>query len=195
MDYARLHLSADPLRVFSVGLLLYEFHFMVAMFDQDGACLSASYHLRDDLDIFIRAIHQLGYGLTDVELGRDPTVKLLHSPRDDQLRLALDVIVEEQVKSTVSRKFPSYKITLKARDTYSMDGITKHIEAEATAWVTIGPPIWSSLSYLGRGSSVWRVIALGELLKVLERSQGSDLHLEDEPMQNGCVWCRWRDRC
>ncbi|KAG9219390.1 hypothetical protein CCMSSC00406_0005284 [Pleurotus cornucopiae] len=159
-DYARLHLSADPFRVFSVGLLVYGFHFMVAIFDQGGVCLSDPYHLRNNLDVFIRVVYQLGHGLTDTELGRDPTVEQLHLPQDDPLRLVLNAIVEEQVKSVVSRQFPSYKITLKTSDTYSMEGGKKRMETEETTWVTIGPPIWSSLSYLGRGTAVWRVVAL-----------------------------------
>ncbi|KAF7433510.1 hypothetical protein PC9H_005466 [Pleurotus ostreatus] len=159
-DYARLHLSADPFRVFSVGLLIYGFRFMVAIFDQDGVCLSDPYHLRNDLDVFIRVVYQLGHGLSDVELGRDPTVEQLHLPEDSQLRKTLDELSEKQGMPTASKKFPSYKITLKTNDTYLMDGATKLQETDATTWVTIGPPIWSSLSYLGRGTTVWRVVAM-----------------------------------
>ncbi|KAF4600603.1 hypothetical protein EYR38_005242 [Pleurotus pulmonarius] len=159
-DYARLHLSADPFRVFSVGLLIYGFTFMVGIYDQDGVCLSAPYHLRDNLDVFIRVVYQLGHGLTDTELGRDPTVEELHLPQDAPLRLTLNDIVNEHIRSVNSRNFPSYKITLKTGDTYSMEGGEKQIETETTTWVTIGPPLWSSLSFLGRGSAVWRVVAL-----------------------------------
>lgn len=159
-DYARLHLSADPFRVFSVGLLIYGFRFMVAIFDQDGVCLSDPYHLRNNLDVFIRVVYQLGHGLSDVELGRDPTVEQLHLPEGSQLRKALDDLAEKQGMPNVSKDFPSYKITLKTSDTYSMDGATKRPETDETTWVTIGPPIWSSLSYLGRGTTVWRVVAM-----------------------------------
>ncbi|KAF4600611.1 hypothetical protein EYR38_005250 [Pleurotus pulmonarius] len=159
-DYARLHLSADPFRVFSVGLLIYGFTFMVGIYDQDGVCLSAPYHLRDNLDVFIRVVYQLGHGLTDAELGRDPTVEELRLSQEDPLRLTLNGIVNERVDAVKSRTFPSYKITLKTSDTYSMEGARKRIETGETTWVTIGPPIWSSLSYLGRGSAVWRVVAL-----------------------------------
>ncbi|KAL4259147.1 Protein kinase domain-containing protein [Pleurotus pulmonarius] len=159
-DYARLHLSADPFRVFSVGLLIYGFRFMVAIYDQDGVCISDSYHLRNNLDVFIRVIYQLGHGLSDLELGRDPTVEQLHLPEGSQLRKALDDLAEKQGMPTVSKDFPSYKITLKTSDIYSMDGATKCPETGEATWVTIGPPVWSSLSYLGRGTTVWRVVAI-----------------------------------
>ncbi|KAF9500187.1 hypothetical protein BDN71DRAFT_1502280 [Pleurotus eryngii] len=159
-DYVRLHLSADPFRVFSVGLLIYGFRFMAAIFDQDGVCLSDPYHLRNNPDVFIRVVYQLGHGLSDVELGHNPTVEQSHLPEGSQPRKALDDLAEKQGMPNVSKDFPSYKITLKTSDIHSMDGATKRTETDETTWVTIGPPIWSPPPYCGRGTTVWRVVAM-----------------------------------
>ncbi|KAG1884797.1 hypothetical protein F4604DRAFT_1574443, partial [Suillus subluteus] len=49
-------------------------------------------------------------------------------------------------------------------------------DGETLLWKTMGPPIWSSLSLLGRGTATWRAISVGNkkevvVLKIIWRSQ------------------------
>ena len=74
-------------------------------------------------------LEQEGYQLTIPELGSDPTVLVL----DDS----------ETQRLTGGQTYPS--------------AIVSGIGNDPREWCTIGPPIWSSVSFLGRGTNVWRV--------------------------------------
>lgn len=82
----------------------------------------------DDTAIFVKLVHRLCSDLAPVELGQDPTVRLL--PRE--------------------LKPPG------AADTDMF--INSPFGDAPRMWCTVGYPLWSSLSLLGRGTLVWRVI-------------------------------------
>jgi hypothetical protein len=133
-DYARLHISARPFQLFSVGLLIFGSKFSVAIFDRDGVQFSPAKDMWDHTQTFIRVVRRLACDMSPVQLGQDPTVHILS---DDEA-----APWQTRAKQMGMESFPSYSVTM---------GVGNH------CWYTLGPPIWSSLSLLGRGTSVWRV--------------------------------------
>ncbi|THH18765.1 hypothetical protein EW146_g2269 [Bondarzewia mesenterica] len=133
-DYARLHMSARPFALFSVGLLIYGSGFCVGIFDRAGVTLSPPKDMWDDTEEFIRVVRSLACELTAVELGQDPSVRELDRPTTERL-----------TGLTGDEFYPSFLV-----DPIGDDG---------RRWCTIGHPMWSSLSLLGRGTVIWRVKA------------------------------------
>jgi hypothetical protein len=137
-DYARLHLSARPFQLFSVALLIFGSEFCVAIFDRAGALFSPIHDMWEDTEIFIRVIRSLTCHLSPVELGQDPTVTTLPDQQHEIWRNQTKDLGREAPKD-----FPTFVIT--------MGGLS------SPSWHTIGLPIWTSVSLLGRGTSVWLV--------------------------------------
>ncbi|THH18784.1 hypothetical protein EW146_g2276 [Bondarzewia mesenterica] len=133
-DYARLHVSARPFVLFSVGLLIYGSGFCVGIFDRAGVTFSPQKDMWDDTEDFIRVVRSLACELTAVELGQDPSVRELDRPTTERL-----------TGLTGDEFYPSFLV-----DPIGDDG---------RRWCTIGHPMWSSLSLLGRGTIIWRVKA------------------------------------
>lgn len=84
-----------------------------------------------------KILHCIPCYLSAVELGQDPTTSIL-----------LDDSPERQAVQAYSGRedlqdYPTFSIT--------MDG------GNGRNWLTIGPPMWVSSSFLGRATSVWRV--------------------------------------
>ncbi|KAF7423942.1 hypothetical protein PC9H_009240 [Pleurotus ostreatus] len=155
-DYARLHLSCRPFQLFSVGLLIFGRKFMVGIFDRDGVSLSPISDFCDGgegFKAFIKVIYRLvGPHLSDIDLGHDPTAAPL-SPSAD-LRAALR---ELAISRQLSPDFPLYLVLCPREHTTKVRGATLTKCVQDT-WVTVGPPIWVSLSFIGRGTSIWPVI-------------------------------------
>ncbi|KAJ7584856.1 hypothetical protein C8J56DRAFT_949223 [Mycena floridula] len=143
-EYARLMLSACPFQLFTVGLLIFGRRFCVGFYDRGGIIFSPEYDLWtvDGMKTFIRIIRCLTCDLSSIELGMDPTVEPFEKTAE-YLDLAREI--------GVSTSYPAFKV--------SMGG------GDARRWITIGPPVWSSLSLFGRGTSIWR--------GVVERVDGS----------------------
>jgi len=139
-DYARLHMSARPFQLFSVGLLIFGSHFCVGIFDRDGVTFSPIHDMWKDTETFIRVVRRITCDLSLVELGQDPTVTML-SPGSNET-MASESLPKDFLPDT--SVFPSYSISMGGND--------------SRRWCTVGPPIWNSLSFLGRGTSVWRVV-------------------------------------
>jgi hypothetical protein len=130
-DYARLFMSARPFMLFCVGILIFGTEFCVAIFDRGGVTLSPAYDMFQDMEIFIRVVRSITCNLSIVELGFDPTARVLTD--------------EETQRLTGGSKYPS--------------AVVSSCGSDPREWCTIGPPIWSSLSFLGRGTNIWRVRA------------------------------------
>lgn len=128
-DYARVHLSTRPFLLFSIGLLIFGSGFCVAVFDRDGIVLSNTFDMWNDTTIFVKVIRSMCCHLSLTDLGRDPTAQPL--PR------------------SVSRR---------AEDEGMEMFLVGPVGDDPRTWCTIGPPLWSSLSLLGRGTVVWRVV-------------------------------------
>ncbi|KAF8180595.1 hypothetical protein BJ912DRAFT_980853, partial [Pholiota molesta] len=78
--YARMHLSARPSLLFSVALLVFGSEFCVAVFDRAGAQFSPMRDVWADTRLFVRVVKSLTCLLSDLELGHDPMVALVHGP-------------------------------------------------------------------------------------------------------------------
>ena len=128
-DYARLHMSSRPFMLFSVCLLIFGSDFCLTIFDRSGIMFSPIKNMWTDTNDFIRAVLSMTCLLSDVELGQDPTVQKL--PPDISMKINQD-------------SYPSFIVSPVDRDTRE--------------WCTVGPPMWSSISLLGRGTVVWRVL-------------------------------------
>ncbi|KAH9933885.1 uncharacterized protein B0H18DRAFT_982501 [Fomitopsis serialis] len=162
-DYARYHLSIRPFWNFSVALLITGTVFRVLIADRGGILLSPVHSIIDDGTIsdrdprpqrdaktFVRVVRALTRRLTDHQLGQDPSV--MPVSRDDlesYLRLSsLPNATRDGIHVNGADYYRSYRINPFVNDT--------------RLWCTIGPPIWTSLSLLGRGTVVWRVLQLSE---------------------------------
>ncbi|KAJ3550718.1 hypothetical protein NM688_g5012 [Phlebia brevispora] len=140
-DYARLHMAARPFQLFSVCLLVYGLKFCVAIFDRSGVIFSPEGDLDtgDGWKLFVRIVRCLSVTMTDEDLGRDPTTQLL--PSDDPTISRL----REQVRALhlrIPEGFPAFSVSLGG--------------ATSRRWLTIAM-VWSSLSLVGRGTTVWLV--------------------------------------
>ena len=128
-DYARLFMSARPFMLFCIGILIFGTQFCVGIFDRDGITFSPIHDMFKDTEILVRVVRSLACQLSIDELGLDPTVEVL-----------ADKETEELTKQRAKDMYPSALVSCGGRE-----------------WCTIGCPIWSSLSLLGRGTNVWRV--------------------------------------
>ncbi|KAF9488159.1 hypothetical protein BDN71DRAFT_1436325 [Pleurotus eryngii] len=155
-DYAWLHMSCCPFQLFSVGLLILGHKFMVGIFDRDGVSLSPISDFCDGSEgfrTFIRVICQLvSPHLSDIDLRHDPTAAPLSHSAD--LRAA---IRELTISLQLLPDFPPYLVLCPREHTTKVQGATLTKCVQDT-WVTVGPPIWVSLSLIGRGMSIWPVI-------------------------------------
>ncbi|EMD33828.1 hypothetical protein CERSUDRAFT_126049, partial [Gelatoporia subvermispora B] len=141
VDYARLHMSGRPFQLFSVGLLIYGDQFCVGIYDRAGVRFSPSYHIWDDLDTFIRVVRCITTNMTPEQLGQDPTVTTVTGIEHDQWFAKLQangISIEEYIPGE-----PVYEVSLGGTD--------------SRRWVTVGTPIWISLSLFDRGTLVWLV--------------------------------------
>ncbi|KAF8579377.1 hypothetical protein K439DRAFT_1416273 [Ramaria rubella] len=145
-DYARLHMSAKPFQLFTYGLLIFGSKFCVAIYDRDGVLFSPTHDMWHDTPIFIRVIRRFTCDLSDVQLGQDPTVRKF--PETE----ALTFQNEAKDLKIPNHTFPIYSINM-GRGNFS--------------WCTLGPPLWSSLSLLGRGTIIWRVCEPSNRKKVM----------------------------
>jgi hypothetical protein len=132
--HARLHLSARPFLLFSVGLLIFGSHFCVAIFDRAGVLFSPIHDMWEDTGIFIRVIRSLTCHLSPVELGQDPTVTMLSDKQHEIWRNQT-----RELGRQVPKDFPTFVVSMAGR-----------------CWYTVGLPMWTSVSLLGRGTCVVR---------------------------------------
>lgn len=111
-DYARLHMSARPFLLFSIGVLICGSDFCVGIFDRDGITFSPVYNMWDSLTdgppIFIRLIRSLTCNLSSVEMGVDPTVVELDEPASRRLIGPILTSLEQRV-SDCSAKVASLR--------------------------------------------------------------------------------------
>ncbi|KAI0631835.1 hypothetical protein C8Q77DRAFT_1159570 [Trametes polyzona] len=129
-NYARVHLSARPFSVFSVNLMIFGDKFCLCIFDRLGGLVSPVFDMWRNLDMFVRVVWNMTCVLTDEELGCDPSVSLHSNPGLSSANEAI------------------YRIHSGDESGYQW------------GWCTQGPVLWTSLSLVSRGTSIWRVRAL-----------------------------------
>ncbi|KAJ8695807.1 hypothetical protein PTI98_005731 [Pleurotus ostreatus] len=165
-DYARLHLAGSPFRLFSIALMITGNNFQVAIFDRAGVVVSPAADIWTDTKTFIRVIRRLTCDLSHIEMGCDPSVFELPSHAE------LYPFIRKTAKSLGvprdSLDYPSFLVQCRRRIS-TLDGIDTRSchdhdrdDWETHKWLTIGPPVWVSLSLLGRGTSIWRVMPYKE---------------------------------
>lgn len=161
-DYARLHLAGSPFRLFSIGLMITGNNFQVGIFDRAGVMVSSSMSMWTNTKTFIRVIRSLTCSLSQTEMGCDPSVFEL-PPSAEWYPLIRDKAKSLGVPRD-SLGYPSFIVNCRKRITIlnPMDTRSRlerdREDWETQEWLTIGPPIWTSLSLLGRGTSIWRVM-------------------------------------
>ncbi|KAF9491301.1 hypothetical protein BDN71DRAFT_1592344 [Pleurotus eryngii] len=165
-DYARLHLAGSPFRLFSIALMITGNNFQVGIFDRAGVVVSPAANIWTDTKTFIRVIRRLTCDLSHIEMGCDPSVFELPSHAE------LYPFIREKAKTLGvpldSLDYPSFLVQCLKRSS-ALDGMDARSpldcdreDWEVHEWLTIGPPVWVSLSLLGRGTSIWRVMPYKE---------------------------------
>lgn len=79
-DCATNHISYRPFQLFSIGVMIFGSHFVVSIYDRGGVMHSSQMDVFDSggiTDDFIRVVRQLCFGLTEYDLGRDPTASFV----------------------------------------------------------------------------------------------------------------------
>ncbi|KAL0957587.1 hypothetical protein HGRIS_001371 [Hohenbuehelia grisea] len=154
-------MSSRPFQLFSVALVICGSKFVVAIFDRDGVTVSTDYDMWQDTAMFARVVLQITFRLSPVQLGADPSVQELeaNSTLYDQIRKKSKAL-HVSLKSIM---FPSYRIhcprQVRPRPATPFS-TTNEVPWVTDQWVTIGPPIWCSLSLCGRATNVWRVVRM-----------------------------------
>ncbi|KAL6299498.1 hypothetical protein BKA93DRAFT_806666 [Sparassis latifolia] len=147
-DYARITLSARPFQLFVLGMLIFGTKFCVGMFDRRGVTLSKEYDIITD-----SGLRQF------IRVSRRLLCDL------SATALGHDSTVELLPGQTCyQEEYPSFRVTMGGSDTRE--------------WRTVGPPIWSSLSLLGRGTSTWNAF-MGSQRVILKVAWRSATHISE----------------
>ena len=164
-DYGRYHMAFRPFWIFSVTLLITGTTFRVMIVDHEGVLLSPLHSIVNDeyidskrrgpgatgkgAEMFVRVVRALTRGLSDYQLGHDPSVAAV-TPSELSGYLQRSALAETHRRlvsvTDQTSYYPSYRI--------EPFGNVKR------TWCTVGPPIWVSISLCGRGTQVWRVLEL-----------------------------------
>lgn len=126
-DYARMHMSCRPFQIFSVNVMIFASHFTVSIFDRGGVMHSHQMDVYDDR------------GVTDDFIR---VVRLLSRDLTEQ-DLGVDPTIE-MIPSVDPTQPPMYNVGFCPPST------------GAERWNTLGPPIWTASTLLGRGTSTLR---------------------------------------
>ncbi|EMD39352.1 hypothetical protein CERSUDRAFT_93391 [Gelatoporia subvermispora B] len=135
-DYARYHLAGRPFQLYSVGFLVFGSGFCVGIYDRAGVQFSPVFDILDDFTIFVKVVRSMTRNMTAAEYGMDPTARMLDPAEAERW--------QQQTSYQVGLECPAYEISL---------GGTYDVQR----WITVGIPVWISVSLLGRGTLVWKV--------------------------------------
>lgn len=130
-DYARMHMSCRPFQIFSVHVMICASHFTVSIYGRGGVMHSHQMDVYDDRD-----------GVTDDFIR---VVRLLSRDLTEQ-DLGCDPTVTAIPSADLAQP-PAYNVGFCPPST------------GAERWDTLGRPIWTTYTLLGRGTTVWRVKA------------------------------------
>ncbi|GJE89829.1 hypothetical protein PsYK624_059380 [Phanerochaete sordida] len=137
-DYSRIHLAHRPFQLFSISLLIYGPYFNVSVYDRGGVIHSPSMLMYTDKRVvtpeFIFVLRRMLHDLTPTELGRELLVGLHSGDESD----------------TTGNHYPCFEVSGQPM---------KDLSAIKGPWLTVGRPIWTSYSLVGRGTTVWKVKA------------------------------------
>ncbi|PIL26900.1 hypothetical protein GSI_10038 [Ganoderma sinense ZZ0214-1] len=136
-DYARLLRAARPLITHLFGVFFCGNSFSIAHFDYSGIHISPQFFILPNdstgLHQLIRVFLRMTMEMSPYELGCDPTCFL-----------------EPSTQTYYQAQFPSFAVTMRGP---GVPGSEKPNTAGTVR--TVGKPLFSSHSFLGRGTSVW----------------------------------------
>lgn len=130
-NYARIHMASHPFNLFSIGLMISGNVFHAGIFDCDGVSLSPEIYLWDT-----------DSGKVDKN-GMRTFIKVIRSVT---CVLSTEDIGHDPTVQAIddpASNVPVYRLSLGGNDT--------------RLWQTVGAPYWTSISYIGRRTSVWAV--------------------------------------
>lgn len=99
--YARLHMSARPFLLFSIGLLIFGTRFYVCIFDRGGVRISPELDMWEDLEALVRVIRSLTCILPAEAIGQDPSARLVKSPSEPDFYVVKPVGKDERTWRTI----------------------------------------------------------------------------------------------
>lgn len=128
-DYARAILSSRPFQMYTFGIFLWKTQFCLAYFDRRGVILSPEFNFF----------------------------------RDDGLRKFIIAVIRFTWEMSPEDLGHDPSVTLAEGTAYHDDEyprfqVTMGQEQDSRRCLTFGPPLYSSHSLLGRGTSVWQVV-------------------------------------
>lgn len=127
-DYARMHMSCRPFQIFSVNVMIFASHFTVSVYDRGGVMHSHQMDVYDDRGVADDFIR---------------VVRLLSCDLTEP-DLGFDPTVTT-LPSADPTQPPAYNVGFCPPST------------GAERWNTVGRPIWTASTLLGRGTTAWRV--------------------------------------
>ncbi|KAI0667807.1 hypothetical protein C8Q78DRAFT_981095, partial [Trametes maxima] len=136
-DYARLILNARPFQLYVYGIFFCGDTWCLAYFDRRGVVLGHDISIfdskgalaEDSFAKFVRVVLRMSWEMSLEQLGHDPTVTLLDG------------------HAYYDQTYPRFLVNV-----HTDNGETEEV-------CTYGTPVWSSLSLIGRGSSVYRAVS------------------------------------
>ncbi|KAI0667817.1 hypothetical protein C8Q78DRAFT_1049761 [Trametes maxima] len=136
-DYARLILNARPFQLYVYGIFFCGDTWCLAYFDRRGVVLGHDISIfdskgdlaEDSFAKFVRVVLRMSWEMSLEQLGHDPTVTLLDG------------------HAYYDQTYPQFLVNV-----HTDNGETEEV-------CTYGTPVWSSLSLIGRGSSVYRAVS------------------------------------
>jgi Fungal protein kinase len=148
-DYAGMHFASRPFQLYVIGFVIFGRFFRAALFTHSNVYFSAKFDTltRVGLDMLVRVVRSVTWEMTDRDMGFDPAVSLV------------------QGHTFYGPSFPGFVVRMSAGTSYA----NRH-HPPSREVTTSGPPIWCSLSWLGRSTSVWKCTN-GQVLKVAWRSE------------------------
>ncbi|KAF5383054.1 hypothetical protein D9615_004941 [Tricholomella constricta] len=148
-DFAAYQFAARPLQIYVIGFALFGDTFRAALFTRSNVYFSPAYNISraDGLEMLIRVVRRLTWDATHQDLGMDPCA-----------RLTAD-------HTFYGPEYPSFTVDMMGGANLPSD------YPPLRPVITTGFPLWTSLSLLGRGSSVWRCTGDSPtILKVMWRN-------------------------
>ncbi|GJJ15474.1 hypothetical protein Clacol_009752 [Clathrus columnatus] len=112
---------------------------------QDGVQFSPIHDLWDNIDVLIRIIRRMTHEMSPVDFDQDPNVNVLPNKHPNSVTCHNIATALAKGNSDLIKEVSNYP-------TYSINFCN-------VKYFTIGFPVWNSLSLLGRGTSIWRVLA------------------------------------
>jgi hypothetical protein len=105
-NVSRAHLALRPFQLYSLNIMICGLSFWCSIWDRSGAVISREYSIIDSEEEFVRLVLQLSGGLSETELGADPTVEMKQRPSSADSAV-YNIVCGTNTWQTESRLFQS----------------------------------------------------------------------------------------